>query len=116
MFGRLIYLKDVVTLDLDPDRCTGCGTCITVCPHAVFVQANGKVRVDNRDACMECGACARNCPVAAVTVVSGVGCAAAVINTALGRSSDYACCVIEPASGATGCSAKTERKEATGCC
>jgi NAD-dependent dihydropyrimidine dehydrogenase PreA subunit len=116
MFGRFVYLKDVVTLDLDLDRCTGCGTCLSVCPHAVFVQDNGKVRVDDRDACMECGACARNCPVEAVTVVSGVGCAAAVINTALGRTSDNACCVIEPSSGSIGCSAKPDKKKAAGCC
>ncbi len=116
MFGRLVYLKDVVTLDLDINRCTGCGTCLTVCPHGVLVQDNGKVRVDNRDACMECGACARNCPVQAVTVVSGVGCAAAVINTALGRSGDSACCVIEPQSGAAGCSAKADDKQRASCC
>jgi hypothetical protein len=44
---------------------------------------------------MECGACAQNCPTEAVTVQHGVGCAAAVINTALGRDPSSCCCVIE---------------------
>jgi ferredoxin len=33
---RLTYLKDVVTLKLDEAKCTGCGACLEVCPHAVF--------------------------------------------------------------------------------
>jgi len=91
----LIYLKDVVTLQLDHDKCVGCGMCLIVCPHAVFSVNNGKARVESRDACMECGACAQNCPTEAVRVQAGVGCAAAVINTALGRESSSCCCVIE---------------------
>jgi len=81
----MIYLPNVVTLALDQDKCTGCGACLTVCPHEVLALDNGRARIVRRDACMECGACATNCPFQAVTVQSGVGCAAAVIMTALGR-------------------------------
>jgi NAD-dependent dihydropyrimidine dehydrogenase PreA subunit len=91
----LIYLKDVVTLQLDHDKCVGCGMCLIVCPHAVFSMNNGSAMIENRDACMECGACAQNCPAEAVRVQAGVGCAAAVINTALGRESSSCCCIIE---------------------
>jgi NAD-dependent dihydropyrimidine dehydrogenase PreA subunit len=94
--GRLIYLKDVVTLSLNEEKCAGCGTCAVVCPHKVFRLNNGKVAIVDRDACMECGACATNCPTEAITVQSGVGCAAAVINAALGRNNSSCCCVIEP--------------------
>jgi len=90
-----IYLRDVVTLSLSEEECTGCGMCLEVCPHGVLARHNGKVTVQTRDACMECGACARNCPASAVSVRSGVGCAAAVINSALGRDSSSCCCVIE---------------------
>jgi ferredoxin len=90
----MIYLKDVVTLKLNEERCVGCGMCLTVCPHAVMSMDNGHARIENRDACMECGACARNCPVDAITVQAGVGCAAAVINAALGRQGSC-CCTIE---------------------
>jgi NAD-dependent dihydropyrimidine dehydrogenase PreA subunit len=94
--GRLIYLKDVVTLFLDERKCVGCGMCIEVCPHAVFSMNNGHAMIRDRDACMECGACARNCPAEAVSVKAGVGCAAAVINSVLGRTGNACCCVIEP--------------------
>ena len=60
------YLKNVVTLELDAERCIGCGQCINVCPHNVFEMAGDKVRLINRDGCMECGACALNCPVEAL--------------------------------------------------
>ena len=96
MMGQLIYLKDVVTLDLNEEKCVGCGMCTLVCPHTVLSMNNGKVHVINRDACMECGACATNCPTEAITVQAGVGCAAAVINAALGRKSSSCCCVVEP--------------------
>jgi ferredoxin len=104
--GRLIYLKNVVTLTLDQDKCMGCGTCLFVCPHAVLSLTDGKVEIANRDACMECGACARNCPVEALAVQSGVGCATAVINARLGRKS--ACCCSLESSG-------EQMKDVSGC-
>ena len=75
----LKYLKDVVTLSLDSERCTGCLECIDVCPHNVFTAAGKKVRIADRDLCMECGACALNCSAGAIEVQAGVGCAAAII-------------------------------------
>ena len=92
---ELIYLKNVVTLALDAEKCIGCGMCDVVCPHGVFRLDHHRARIEKRDACMECGACARNCPVEAISVKAGVGCAAAVINSALGRDSSSCCCVIE---------------------
>jgi ferredoxin len=88
---RFKYLKDVVTLKLDGDKCTGCGMCLEVCPHGVFRMNGGRAEIAERDACMECGACSRNCPFDAVLVRSGVGCAAAMINVILGRT-DQPCC------------------------
>ncbi len=86
----LVYLRGVTTLELDPRLCTGCGTCAMVCPQGVLAMGEDGAAILDRDACMECGACATNCETEAITVRSGVGCAAAVINAALGRSS--ACC------------------------
>ena len=98
--GKLIYLKDVATLSMDAQKCTGCGMCLEVCPHRVF-QMNGKSpRIADRDACMECGACSRNCPAGAIFVQSGVGCAAAVINSLLGREGECSCGPQTDANGA----------------
>jgi NAD-dependent dihydropyrimidine dehydrogenase PreA subunit len=91
----LVYLRNVTTLQLDQDLCTGCGTCEIVCPQAVFAIDDGLATTLDRDACMECGACALNCETEAITVSSGVGCATAVIYAALGRETDC-CCVTEP--------------------
>lgn len=117
MLGQLVYLKDVVTLRLDIEKCTGCGTCIEVCPQAVLAKENGKVWIAARDSCMECGACARNCPARAIAVNVGVGCAAAVINAALGRNSSSACCcIIEQPSSTAGKGEASPDRHGSGCC
>lgn len=104
----LIYLKHVVTLELDGVKCTGCGMCLTVCPHEVFVLSDGRAQICTLDACMECGACAMNCPAGAISVKTGVGCASAVINSFLGRDS-ACCCSLEP-DGLSGGSDKSSHK------
>jgi len=97
----LKYLKNVVTLELDADKCIGCRMCISVCPHGVFEIRDEKAVILDRDTCMECGACARNCPADAIKVQSGVGCATAVIQAAIkgtkstcncGSDTDQSCC------------------------
>ena len=77
----LKYLKNVSTLKLDQQKCTGCRMCTIVCPHAVFIIENKKAKIGDLDMCMECGACAMNCKDEAITVNKGVGCATAVINS-----------------------------------
>lgn len=39
----LKYLPNVVTLELDQERCIGCNRCIEVCPHGVFTGLEKKV-------------------------------------------------------------------------
>ena len=103
----LIYLKDVVTLRVDSDKCTGCGMCLEVCPHGVLAINEKRVLIRTRDACMECGACSINCPVGAVFVEAGVGCAAAVINGMLNRESASCCCFVDPKNPSAGKAAGT---------
>jgi len=74
-----LYLKNVSTLKLKSDKCTGCGRCIEVCPHNVFLIENRKSAIVGKDRCMECGACVKNCPFNALEVKPGVGCAYAII-------------------------------------
>jgi NAD-dependent dihydropyrimidine dehydrogenase PreA subunit len=80
------YLKNVATLKINTALCNGCGMCVNVCPHAVFEVSNRKARSVDIDDCMECGACALNCQFGAITVKSGVGCAAGIINGILTNS------------------------------
>ena len=79
------------TLRFDRELCTDCGICIQVCPHEVFAQHNGHVSPADRSACMECGACQMNCPFEAVTVDSGVGCAAALMYQAVTKKKQPSC-------------------------
>ena len=89
------YLENGNSLKLDKARCTACGICIEVCPHAVFALVDAPVpegpkgekkssravlKVVSAEACMECGACSLNCPFGALSVRRGVGCAIAVWN------------------------------------
>jgi NAD-dependent dihydropyrimidine dehydrogenase PreA subunit len=87
---ELTYLKNVNTLQLDREKCNGCAMCTIVCPHAVFTIKEKKAFIAQKDYCMECGACAMNCSTGAVTVKSGVGCAAGVINGLL-RGTEPTC-------------------------
>ncbi|MFC1765824.1 mercury methylation ferredoxin HgcB [Planctomycetota bacterium] len=92
----LHYLNNVVTLSLNTNECIGCGRCLEVCPHAVFIMPESKAIINDRDACMECGACAKNCPANAISVEAGVGCAQAVFNSwrtgKLECDCDTSCC------------------------
>ena len=83
------------TLLYDRQLCNGCQMCSAVCPHGVFaanVAANGSAaELINPEACMECGACQLNCPQGAIRVESGVGCAAAMIWSALRGKKEVSC-------------------------
>lgn len=76
----LRYIEQTIKLELNKEKCAGCGMCIAVCPHKVFEMREKKAEIIDRGACMECGACKKNCPARAIEVKSGVGCAQAIIN------------------------------------
>ena len=87
------YLKNVATLKYYPENCTGCGRCAEVCPHGVFEMMDKRAALTDKDNCMECGACRKNCSFGAISVDSGVGCAAAIINAMrTGGDPTCACC------------------------
>jgi NAD-dependent dihydropyrimidine dehydrogenase PreA subunit len=84
-------VAELNTLQYDQELCVGCGMCSMVCPHGVF-SMNGRVaQLAHPEACMECGACQRNCLTGAITVESGVGCAAAMIHAALTGKKEVTC-------------------------
>lgn len=79
------YIDGVATVKVDREICVGCSMCLSVCPHAVFVLDEKKVKLQDRNGCIECGACAMNCPVGAISVSPGVGCASLIISRWLAR-------------------------------
>jgi NAD-dependent dihydropyrimidine dehydrogenase PreA subunit len=79
------------TLLYYPRLCTNCGLCSMVCPEGVFAPGETVARMVNRSACIECGACALNCEPGAIQVQAGVGCAAAMIQSALTGKKEVAC-------------------------
>jgi len=60
--SKLRYLENVSTLELDQEKCIGCGMCAAVCPHGVFEVDERKAQVVDLDACIECGLCNQVCP------------------------------------------------------
>ena len=58
------------TLQVDAELCTGCKTCIEVCPKGVFelyqLDERQKSRVARMAACEQCTACVKQCPERAI--------------------------------------------------
>lgn len=55
-------------IQYDPDKCTGCGSCVRVCPSHAVVLEDGKP-VTDRKACILCGRCENFCPAGIREVV-----------------------------------------------
>ena len=53
---------------VDAKKCTGCGTCASVCPANVFDMVKGKSLVKRPNDCVQCRACERSCSVSAIVV------------------------------------------------
>jgi len=66
-------------ITLDQNACSGCGTCVKICPHRVLELNNNKARLAAEERCIECGACQLNCQDGAIEVTKGTGCLFAII-------------------------------------
>ena len=86
------YLKNVVQLKFNQQKCIGCKECVEVCPHGVWEIRGRKANIIDLDRCMECGACQKNCIANAIWVKTGVGCAEAIINERNGGECSCDCC------------------------
>ncbi len=49
------------------NKCTGCGTCLDVCPTEAIKMQNGHAVITFD--CIDCGACPRVCPEGAIKQV-----------------------------------------------
>ena len=59
----------LVEVKVDHEKCTGCGTCVDVCPVGVFEIQNEKSVPVNVDECLACRACETQCPENAIEVI-----------------------------------------------
>jgi NAD-dependent dihydropyrimidine dehydrogenase PreA subunit len=55
-------------MQVDLEKCTGCGECLDACSVEAISLIEGKVAIDV-DTCLSCGVCAQVCPAGAITEV-----------------------------------------------
>ena len=60
----------MVDINIDKEKCTGCSTCVDVCPVGIYEMNDEKATVSgNLDDCVVCRACDTSCPSGAIEVV-----------------------------------------------
>ncbi|MDK2916694.1 MAG: hypothetical protein PWR25_1251 [Euryarchaeota archaeon] len=52
---------------VDIEKCTGCETCVDVCPASAISMEDGKAKVD-ADLCVDCETCVDECPSEAISM------------------------------------------------
>ena len=50
---------------IDKEACTGCETCVDICPSAAITMEDGIAVVD-ADMCVDCESCVDECPSGAI--------------------------------------------------
>ncbi|MFX1449847.1 MAG: ferredoxin family protein [Promethearchaeota archaeon] len=62
----------MVKIDIDFDKCTGCGTCVETCPVNVYKidKEKGKTEIVAISECLDCKACEVQCPEECIEVIS----------------------------------------------
>jgi NAD-dependent dihydropyrimidine dehydrogenase PreA subunit len=56
-------------INIDEEKCTGCGQCIPDCPEGALMVIDGKARLVSDLFCDGLGACMGTCPEGAITVI-----------------------------------------------
>ena len=56
-------------IEIDEDKCTGCGACVTKCAEGALAIIDGKAKVVNEIFCDGLGACIGECPEGALEII-----------------------------------------------
>ncbi len=62
------FCKGLISLSIYPDKCTGCGACLRVCPVGAITGEQKKVHQLDGNQCVKCRACYEACKFDAVTI------------------------------------------------
>lgn len=57
---------------IDPEACSGCGTCVDWCPTDAIALNDEGVAQRDENACLGCGVCSRFCPEDAISLQEGL--------------------------------------------
>lgn len=62
--------KETAGIRIDPDLCTGCGSCVSICSDFSLKLENGKAAISDQPAfgCIGCGHCMAVCPEGAIEI------------------------------------------------
>ena len=58
--------RELVTYEIDPDKCTGCGACLKKCPVGAISGQKKQPHEIDRSKCVKCGVCLDTCRFEAV--------------------------------------------------
>jgi NADH:ubiquinone oxidoreductase subunit F (NADH-binding)/(2Fe-2S) ferredoxin/ferredoxin len=60
--------KALIKYSINPEKCTGCGMCVKVCPTAATSGEKKKPHTIDNETCIRCGACIESCKFDAINV------------------------------------------------
>ncbi|MCJ7812611.1 4Fe-4S binding protein, partial [bacterium] len=60
--------KKLITFSIDPEKCTGCGACVKVCPVDAISGERKQIHRIDQNLCTRCGSCDEVCSFDAVVI------------------------------------------------
>jgi len=56
-----------MAVQINQEKCTGCGLCVEVCPVEAISMEDDKAKID-AEKCVDCGQCVGECPNEAINM------------------------------------------------